>query len=85
MRLEFSIDGNAVTIVDRRPPWEPDMGDEWSSLDVAQLRFHPAKRVWTLWWPDSDERWHRFERAEASDVDGLLQVIDEDPTNIFWG
>jgi hypothetical protein len=30
-RVEAAVDGNAVTIVERRPPWREDFGSEWTA------------------------------------------------------
>jgi DUF3024 family protein len=84
MRLEHSVRGNAITILERRPPWREDFGPEWSSTKVAQLRYDGG--LWTLYCPDSSGRWWRYdEAAPARDAAPLLAAIDEDVTGIFWG
>jgi len=86
IRLEHTARGNAITIVERRPPWRPDFGPEWTSSDIARLRFDPASRSWSLAWKDSSDRWHRYDGVPPSDdVAPLLAEIDADPTGIFWG
>ena len=86
IRLKFSVRGNSITIVELRPPWREDFGPDWSSVKVAQLRFEPAARAWTLYCSDANGRWHRYTDAEPSkDVRSLLNEIDADPTGIFWG
>jgi Protein of unknown function (DUF3024) len=84
MRLEHSVRGSAITIVERRPPWREDFGPEWSSSKLAQLRYDGG--LWTLYCADSNGRWWRYdEAAPARDVAPLLAAIDEDVTGIFWG
>jgi len=86
IRLECSVRGNAITMVERRPPWCEDFGPDWSSTRVAQLRFDPALEAWVLYCSDANGRWHRYTDAEpAKDVRSLLIEIDADPTGIFWG
>ena len=86
LRLECSLRGNAITIVERRPPWNPDFGPEWSASEVAQLRYDAGRGTWSLHWRDSNERWHAYDRIEPSHkLDSLLTEIDTDPTGIFWG
>lgn len=86
VRLEFSVRGNAITLVERRAPWRPELGPEWSSLKVAQLRYDAGVGAWSLYWRDRNERWHPYRFATASrDVGPLLDEIDRDPTGIFWG
>jgi Protein of unknown function (DUF3024) len=86
MRLEFELRANAVTIVERPPPWNPEYGPDWSSLKIAQLRYDPDAATWSLYYSDRNERWHRYPRIRPSrDVAALLAAVDADPTGIFWG
>jgi hypothetical protein len=39
IRIEHSVRGSAITIVERRPPWSELVGPEWSTTGVAQLRY----------------------------------------------
>jgi hypothetical protein len=86
IRVEFTLRGNAITIVERRPPWRADFGEEWSSLKIAQLRYRPGTGLWSLLWRNRNERWFMYPNIEPShDVAPLLAEIDADPTGIFWG
>lgn len=86
MRIECARRGKSITIVERRPPWNPDYGAEWSSVKVAQLRYDESARAWTLYCSDSNGRWHRFnDAAPTKSVKPLLGMIEADPTGIFWG
>ena len=81
-----SSTANTVTIVERRAPWRPDFGPEWTTGPVARLRYVHKYRHWTLLWRDRNERWHRYDRVEpTADVTVLLGEIEQDPTCIFWG
>jgi hypothetical protein len=41
LRLECSRRGNSITVVEGRPPWNPELiGTEWTSMNVAQLRYN---------------------------------------------
>ena len=75
-----------LTIVERRAPWSPDMGPEWTSSPIAQLRYdHPAQ-TWTLFGRDRNMRFHTYDRLPAAPhIDVLLTEIGADPTGIFWG
>jgi hypothetical protein len=85
-RIEHSVRGSSITIVERRPPWNPAYGSEWSSMKIAQLRYDGDTHRWTLYSAGSDERWHRDEFARpAPDIAPLLAALEEDPTGIFWG
>jgi hypothetical protein len=84
MRVEHSVRGSAITIVERRPPWSELAGPEWSTTKVAQLRYDAG--LWTLYCSDSSGRWWLYPDADpAPDVAPLLAALGEDATGIFWG
>ena len=83
-RIEVDVDGTAVTILDCRAPWQPDVV-EWSRSPVAQLRYNPAAEVWTLYSADRNGRWRRYDELEPGTVDNLLAELDADPYGTFWG
>jgi hypothetical protein len=84
IRMEYEIRGNSVTIVERRPPWSPELPPEWSRSQVAQLRYEESK--WALYWSDRNGRWHPYDLFDPTpDISSALAEIDEDPTAIFWG
>jgi hypothetical protein len=84
IRIEHSVRGSAITIVERRPPWREDFGPEWSSTKVAQLRYDGG--LWSLYCADSNAGGGVYdEAAPAGDLAPLLAAIDEDVTGIFWG
>ena len=86
MRVEAQVEPATVTIVERRAPWRPDFGPEWSTVNVARLRYTATKREWTLQCADSNGRWSRYEYMNpVGRIDVLLNEIDRDPTGIFWG
>jgi hypothetical protein len=86
VRLEVVHNGNSLTIVERRAPWSPDLGSEWSSSGVARFRYEPRLAKWRLFWSDRHGRWHRYELIDPSaDIAELLAEVERDPTNIFWG
>jgi hypothetical protein len=86
LRLECSTRGNAITIVERRAPWNPAFGTDWTTSAIAQLRWDTAQGTWALYWRGSDERWHEYEGIGTHrETTPLLDEIDADPTGIFWG
>lgn len=75
-----------MTLIERRAPWRPEFGPEWTRSPVARLRWSVRSRDWTLFWRDRNLRWHRYDyAAPTSDIATLLDEIDRDPTGIFWG
>jgi Protein of unknown function (DUF3024) len=84
IRIEHTVRGSAITIVERRPPWSELAGPEWSTTKVAQLRYDGG--LWTLYCSGRNDRWWLYpDAAPAPDVGPLLAAIDEDATGIFWG
>jgi hypothetical protein len=86
VRMEAVVDRHAVTLVERRAPWRPEFGPEWTRSPVARLRWSVSRREWTLFWRDRNHRWHRYKyTAPTTEIARLLEEIDRDPTGIFWG
>ena len=86
LRIECTRRGKSITIVERRPPWKPDLDSEWRETKVAQLRYEDSAGTWSLHCSDSGGRWHVFDDARPSRTVGpLLAVVEADPTGIFWG
>lgn len=87
VRIEADFNDRSVTILECRPPWDPaGMGSEWTRVPVARLRYTKSRREWTLYWPDRNSRFHRYDLAQpTTDVVALLDEVDRDPTSIFWG
>ena len=48
-RLEASVEGTRITIKERRPPWREDLGRDWTSQPIAQLRYDSKTRSWALY------------------------------------
>ena len=91
MRIEAEVGGGddegAVTILDRRAPWDVDLvGPEWTRKPVARLRYDPALRRWTLYWVDPAQRFRLYDKVPTSaGLADLLDVIETDPLTVFWG
>ena len=86
VRVECEIAPRHVTIVERRVPWGPDSGPEWTIFPIARLRYTATTKGWTLYWRDRNLRFHLYDQvAPSSSVAVLLDEIDKDPTCIFWG
>jgi hypothetical protein len=84
LRVEAEVEGTEVTLVERRVPWDGGAG-AWTRSPVAQLRFDPKLELWALYWPDRNDRWHRYDGLEPTSVERVLREIADDPTCIFWG
>jgi hypothetical protein len=86
LRVECDTRGKTITLYECRPPWNPDLGADWTRQPVAQLRYQPTDHQWRLYCADRNRRWHYYDMAEPTTrLDELINEIDEDPTGIFWG
>jgi hypothetical protein len=86
IRVEAQVDTRSVTIVERRAPWRREIRPEWTALGIARLRYVAKTGLWTLYWRDRNQRWHRYNGVAASpNVLALIDEVDRDPTGIFWG
>ena len=84
-RVEADGRGNRVSIFDCRPPWHPNL-TEWSRVPVAQLRYNPDTKAWTLYWADRNGRWNLYDDlAPDQPVQVLIDELNDDPTAVFWG
>jgi len=82
-RYEFEILENHAILIERRPAFLSHM--EWTSLPKAKFRYSPAKEVWSLYWPDTNQRWHRLSSAKtAKDIRVLLKAVATDTSGVFW-
>ncbi len=84
-QIGYSIHGDQVTIVERRPPQFPELNSAWSSTRVAQLRHNdPENGLWRIYRP-TDDGWRRYDHAPAARPEPLLAEIADDPASTFWG
>ena len=85
IRLDVEVTGRRITIIERRAPWTPEIGPEWTSVPIAQLRGNATDGSWTLFWSDSNNVWHRDPIEPTPQIDRLLARITADSSNRYWG
>jgi hypothetical protein len=77
VRVEAIVDGNTVTIVERRAPWRPDFGPEWTTGPIARLRYVHKERQWRLLWRDRNQHWHHYDLVKpTADVTVLIDEVE---------
>jgi hypothetical protein len=83
--LDVGRRGRSITLSARmRAERGPGAADP-VQVRIAQLRWVPADREWTLHWADSNDRWHRFDqRPRSADLAVLLDEIASDRHGRFW-
>jgi hypothetical protein len=71
--------------VERRSPWSPDIGPDWTEHKIAQLQLGEDGR-WSGRWADRNGRWRTYPGAPQADSPvPLLEEIDRNPNGVFWG
>lgn len=84
IRVGFKVRLNSVTLYEERPAF--GKSGTWVSIVVAQFRFNPSSREWTLYCADRNSKWQIYSEADPNkNFKALLREVDEDPTGIFWG
>jgi hypothetical protein len=73
-QVAYTIQGDDVTIVERRPPAYPELGQAWSAVPVARLRREDGG-IWTLLRPVEGGEWRR-----ASAGADPIALLDEAAT-----
>ena len=83
-RVGFKVRGNSVTLFEEKPSFFVSFG--WVDIKVAQFRYDPKKKEWTLHCADRNSRWRQYHFLEPNkDFEVLLEEVEKDPTCIFWG
>ena len=81
--MEYRVDGNAVTVFERRPKWR---GEGFTEHGVARLRFVRRAGEWRLFWQRADLKWHSYTPlASSTELSELVAEIDADPHACFFG
>lgn len=76
--------GRAIMIYEKRPPWRADYGPEWTKREIAQFRYDPEFKTWTLYWANRNGKWLKVPDAPpAGDVEPLLSIVQENRTGAF--
>jgi hypothetical protein len=85
LQIGYTIHGDQVTIMERRPPAFPELASAWSSVHVAQLRYNdPEQGLWRIY-HRVDDSWRRYDHPPNAEPDPLLAEIVDDPRFVFWG
>ena len=87
-RVSCTVRGASITIHLAEAPWGPGVEEtgDWWTRRVAQLRYDPEQKTWSLYCTDSNDRlWLYDELPPTRHLPVLLDEIDDDPTGIFWG
>jgi Protein of unknown function (DUF3024) len=84
LRYGYEFEANAVVLQAQRPGFMNP--DTWSTVPVAKLRYSEARQMWSLYWSDTNGRWHRLSSIPmAAEMRTLLEAIEADASGVFWG
>ena len=86
VRVECDVAPGHLTICECRPPWREDFGPDWTRFPIARLRYTKSTGLWTLYWRDRNQKYHRYEPLDPSpQVQDLLDYLHDRADPIFWG
>jgi hypothetical protein len=85
LRLAFRTRLNTMTLYVSYGPWKPKFPKN-SRTPVAQFRYDPEQRSWTLYRADEKEKWHLYDKVPPTPgLLTLIQEVDADPSKVFFG
>ncbi len=86
VRYDLVIEDHAIILLERRRPHDVDIVGAEIATPVAKLRYTKSRAEWSLLWCDANDDFHRYDEIPPTPhIDGLLDEIERDPTNRFWG
>ena len=62
VRIGYRIEGNAVTLYEERPAFQPP--HDWQEMVVAKFTYVGTQREWRLYCQHRDLRWHSTKRCQ---------------------
>jgi hypothetical protein len=84
LHLDFTFRGNTVTLFERHTAFRKP--ETWVESVIAQFRFNPLTKEWTLYWADRNSKWHLYDKVgPTTNFEALLAKVDKDPAGIFRG
>jgi hypothetical protein len=86
IRYEIDLTDRAITVMECRPPWRPDVDSEWIRFPICRFRYTKIRSEWSLYWRDRNQKFHEYDLATPTPfLDQLIDHVTRDPTGIFWG
>ncbi|MDY7101512.1 MAG: DUF3024 domain-containing protein [Actinomycetota bacterium] len=86
VNYELDVSDRAVTVLECRPPWEPNGETAWIRHPVARFRYTKNRHEWSLYWSDRNLKFHRYDLAAPTPhVETLIAEVEQDRTALFWG
>src|SRR5689334_10883917 len=78
------IEGYEIELFLSRPRFLDS--SRWIEHPIAKTRFVISRKVWRVFWPRADMKWHRYDpQPEVPGFEEFLNLVQEDPYHCFWG
>ncbi len=84
VRLVYGIEGHNVYIRESRPRLlDPS---DWTSMDIAKLRYIKTSNEWRLYWKRASGKWLLYDPAKGStSLEALIGEVAADAYGCFFG
>ena len=83
MRYRPKFETNAAVLLEEKPGFMNP--NDWVAVPRAKFRYSQSRDEWSLYWADTNQRWHRVSNVKANkDIRVLLDVVVKDPLGVFW-
>ena len=84
IKLNYSIKGNDVTIIESRPHWQQK--DKWTEMPIARFKRHEKSLKWELYCVRANGRWEKYQELKPTkDLKKIVKEIESDPYHAFGG
>lgn len=82
LRYTYEINDLTAVLFEQRPGFMNP--SSWASFPIAKFKYALAKRQWSLYWSDSNDRWRRLTNVPPTeDIRTLIQAVADDPFSVF--
>lgn len=82
---DFEVDGQAVVILEVRPPWNDPAGEK-TQRPFAKFRYVKTHGLWNIYWMRQSGKWSAYEPGlSACDLEEALDIIEHDGYGCFFG
>ena len=86
MLVELEESERSLTVFECSLMPDLDGGMHWLRVPNARLLYAKGRNEWTLYFIDGNDRARRYPGLRpSSEIQDLLDEIDDDPRCIFWG
>ncbi|MDZ7899504.1 MAG: DUF3024 domain-containing protein [Arcicella sp.] len=82
--IAYRIKNQSVYIFEIRPIWNSP--NEMQHIDVAKTTFVKSQNNWKVFWMRASGKWESYKPEPiVKDINGFIQLVEEDNRACFWG